>query len=333
MIQPLENAPSLSSPGFSRRAFLAGGLAAAGLLALEGCSTQAAPNVHNTVAPDPRHTIDFFGDLPDGPLKEGGYWHYITDPQVADYNDENQIYTPDHATIHNGQLTLDAVQIPPTSDKATSDGHEVAKSYEASRIESQGAFNFTHGTLTATAMLPEGVGTWPAVWLLPEAQATSRILQGHGIKRDQAKDPFDYAWGGEIDFLETVGALPSASNVPALHTHQGLTAAKGGNDDPSAPEFSIPDGQKAFHEYTIYKEPGLLQFKVDGKVIREVHRRQKDTVNEWPFDDYKYFIIANLAMGGSWGGINKSAEMPLGVDDTKGPWEFVVKRLIYQPLK
>lgn len=250
-----------------------------------------------------------FSRLPNGPLNSAP-WEYDVDPLTPTYNNEAQVYTKNHATIKDGLLTIDAVK--------------TATGYESSRIETKGKFEFTYGTLTAVAKLPDGVGTWPSVWLLPDETATPRILTKDGIIGNPDGDPFYYAWGGEIDFLETVGAENNpVNNQPAVHTHASFSS---GNTTGISPvTIAVPDGQQKFHAYGIHKEPGLIQFTLDGKVVHEVKRHKGDTLAQWPFDDYKYYVVANLAMGGTWGGENKADYPPLGIDHTKSPWRFAIK--------
>jgi beta-glucanase (GH16 family) len=299
-------------PALSRRQFLTGAMLIGGALVLDACS--AKPQ-HSSV-PKPTDPLDF-SHLPDGRFADK-LWRYELDPRVAGYNHEAQTYTDTQAIMTKGHLAIEAIK--------------TANGYKSSRIDTKGLFNFTHGTVTAVAKLPEGVGTWPAIWMLPDATETPRILTKHGIEGAQAdpNDPTYYAWGGEIDWLETIGANNNpVNNTPAVHTHESITTGVDGGISPFV--LPVPDGQKRFHEYGLHKETGLLQFTLDGKVIHEVTRKDGDTLAEWPFDDYRYYLIANLAMGGSWGGRMNKEFPPYGIDDSKGPWKFEIAEMHYQP--
>jgi len=292
----------------SRRQFLAASLAAVGTtLVLAACGSEQQ---RSRVIGDP---IDF-SHLPDGPL-HAKPWQYDVDPLTPTYNKEAQIYTKNQATIIHKHLVIEAIK--------------TATGYESSRINTQGRFNFTHGTITAVAKLPEGVGTWPAIWLLPEEAETPKILKSHGIANHPDSDPAYYAWGGEIDWLETVGAeTHPVNNSPAVHTHRSVAAKNEAGISPFVQP--VPDGQTKYHEYGLHKESGLLQFTLDGKVVHEVTRKDSDTLRDWPFDDYRYYVIANLAMGGTWGGELRNIYPPNGIDDSKAPWKFQIAEMHYQ---
>jgi beta-glucanase (GH16 family) len=294
---------NLSLP-LSRRGFLE----AAGLAVLAGITSACG---HSNVPKKGR--LDFIGTI-DGPVNPK-LWSHDLDPAVPGYNQEAQIYTPNYALVNSGKLTIDAVKTP--------------KGYESSRIQTLGNFSFTHGLIRAVAKLPEGVGTWPALWLLPDESDYPTILAKYGIK-DDPNDPLRYVWGGEIDFLETIGAQNNpTNNQPAIHTRTTRELGFEGLNPVTVP---IPDAASNFHEYGLRKTPGSLEFILDGKVVHTVTKKPNDSLKQWPFDDFKYFMVANLAMGGSWGGERKAEYPPLGIDDSKGPWKFEIAELTYQPL-
>jgi beta-glucanase (GH16 family) len=227
------------------------------------------------------------------------------------------VYDNKHAAINEGVLTIEAVR--------TANGE-----YRSSRIDTMNHWSFTHGRITATAKLPTGVGTWPALWLLPDERQTPRILAKHGIQDTPDSDLY-YAWGGEVDMVEAVGweNKPVSAHM-TVHSHASITA--GSDTGISEHVQPITDGQTAFHEYSLTKRKGLIEFGVDGRTVHGVERQHGDTLADWPFDDYPYYFIANLAMGGTWGGRMKQEFPPNGIDDSQAPWKFQISELHFQPL-
>ena len=71
-------------------------------------------------------------------------------------NNEQQIYQPANATESNGYLNITADYVP-----AGVDGY----SYTSAHVQTN-TFNFLYGTVSVRALMPGGVGPWPAIWLL-----------------------------------------------------------------------------------------------------------------------------------------------------------------------
>ncbi|MFK7905872.1 MAG: glycoside hydrolase family 16 protein, partial [Chitinophagales bacterium] len=82
------------------------------------------------------------------PPNNGGWW-----------NNEKQHYTDrlDNAYVSEGTLKIVAKKEEYTFAGST-------KNYTSARLNSK--FNFTYGRIDVKAKLPEGAGTWPAIWTL-----------------------------------------------------------------------------------------------------------------------------------------------------------------------
>lgn len=52
----------------------------------------------------------------------------------------------------------------------SNDPADTAK-YKTGCIQTKGKFNFKYGKLEVRAKLPQGQGSWPAIWLLPESKS------------------------------------------------------------------------------------------------------------------------------------------------------------------
>ena len=151
--------------------------------------------------------------------------------------------------------------------------------YTSARLKTQGLKGFEYGRIEARIKIPEGQGIWPAFWMLGDNIAT-----------------VDWPACGEIDIMENIGKKP-ATVYGSIHSPGGdLTRS-----------FSLPSDQKlasAFHTYGIIWSPKLIQFYIDSPTNIYAAYTPADFPKTavWPFDDGKFFIILNLAVGGKWPG-------------------------------
>jgi beta-glucanase (GH16 family) len=184
-------------------------------------------------------------------------------------NNELQYYTDElkNARVENGILIIEAhadINRP--------------KGYTSARIVTKGKAAWTYGYFEIKARLPEGVGTWPAIWMLTETNSYG-----------------GWPKSGEIDIMEHVGYDPSVIHGTvhteafnhSIGTHVGKTR-------------SIPDFNTEFHSYVIDWKSDKIGFYIDGEVYFTFTNSDKSTA-EWPFD-HPFHLILNIAVGGNWGG-------------------------------
>ena len=135
---------------------------------------------------------------------------------------------------------------------------------------------WTYGYIEASIKLPKGKGTWPAFWMMP-VHFTSW--------------PAD----GEIDIMEEVGYRPnyvSSSLHANAHVHSNGTQV--------THEMFCAGAEDDFHTYAIEWRHDNNTTYVDGKQQLSYDNRGLGR-DDWPYDD-PFYIIFNLAWGGSWGG-------------------------------
>ncbi len=215
-----------------------------------------------------------FTAQPNGPpsLK---YWNIAT-PDLSIYNGERQLYTSGAANVRvaGGRLILEA--------------HRSAKGYTSGRIDTKGKVKVEVGSrLEARIRLPRGRGTWPAFWLLSANQPHTAKL--HPTEADWQDARF-YMWDGEVDIMEAYGAYPGIVEA-TVHTF-------GRSQERQQP---VPDSADAFHTYWLEWRKDKLVFGVDSTVYNTYKKSR--AMSTWPFtDDNQFYIILNLAMGGSGGG-------------------------------
>lgn len=171
---------------------------------------------------------------------------------------------------------------------------------------------------TLNLKIPSGIGTWPAAWLLPTNPRYNPAR--FGLEQNGGNN---WLLNGEIDLMETVGS-EAGLIYPDVHTVDHDKAEK---NNPNPFSLSVPDDAENFHTYGVEKSANSIVFTLDGTPY---HRFDKTSNSPllWPFDQ-RYFLILNLAMGGTWGGMSKAEFPPNGIDDSKSPWLMKVRSIAY----
>jgi beta-glucanase (GH16 family) len=214
-------------------------------------------------------------------------------------NDERQCYTDRkrNAAIEDGRLVITARNEPsrgPALPKAMREkgavpDAEVSRDFSSARLTTRGKASWRYGRIEVRARLPQGQGTWPAIWMLPETDRYG-----------------SWAASGEIDILEVVnlgvpcGKCPGGVENTILGTlHFG---DKWPNNRQAGTEFAYPpvlDG--GFHTYAVEWQPDRMVWTVDGTVFAERQAAEWSTTGSSapgaPFDQ-PFHLILNLAIGG-----------------------------------
>ena len=171
------------------------------------------------------------------------------------------------------------------TDGDTSSTKEVA-SYTSGRISTQNNQTFTYGRFECRAKVPKGQGYLPAFWLM----ANDENVYGQWPRC------------GEIDCMEVMG---QETNKAYGTIHYGNPHSESqGTYYTGADEKDFSD---AFHTFTCDWEPGKITWYVDGVKYHEESDWYSTTEGQGtltypaPFDQ-PFYIILNLAVGGSWVG-------------------------------
>lgn len=209
-------------------------------------------------------------------------------------NNELQYYTNgSNSWVENGKMIIEA-------RKESYLGRE----YTSARVISKNKGDWKYGKIEVMAKLPTGVGTWPAIWMLP----TDWVYGG-------------WPDSGEIDIMEHVGYDQNVI-VGSVHTkffnHTiGTQKSKTKVIDTASTEF---------HKYSIQWLPERIIFYIDDVQYFSFYPNlyiTLPTYGEWPFDK-RFHLLINLAIGGNWGGAQ-------GVDDSIFPQRFEIDYVrVYQ---
>ena len=216
-------------------------------------------------------------------------------------NNELQYYTVarrENAHIEDGRLVITARKetwpnrfydsSAPTNDFAK--GRKDA-AYTSASLFTKGKLDFRYGKLEVRAKIPEGLGTWPAIWMC-----------GVGMRWPKC---------GEIDVMEAVGHRP------------GRIFATTHWSDPETGEHVKNMGSitatpaDGFHVYAVEWDENKIDYFYDGQ---KYHTQDISGLTDKDgFNPFRrpYFIRLNLAFGGRWGG-------RMGVDDTVLPVRYEI---------
>tara|TARA_Y100001972_G_scaffold115656_1_gene152629 strand:- start:1781 stop:2599 length:819 start_codon:yes stop_codon:yes gene_type:complete len=191
-------------------------------------------------------------------------------PELCGFgNNELQYYTdaPENVKISDGNLVIQA--------KRDTLG---SASYTSAKLISRGKGDWKYGRFEFRARIPNGKGTWPALWMMPSMERN-------------IKWPDD----GEIDIMEHVGYDPGVVHG-AIHTksYNGMLGTQ------KVDSLRVETASDEFHVYALEWESDRLVWYIDETRFFEL---RKEVLNEedWVFDK-PFHLIMNLAVGGNWGG-------------------------------
>lgn len=210
-------------------------------------------------------------------------------------NNELQYYDDnlDNIKVEDGVLKI-------TAHKKSLNG----SLFTSGKLVTKNKADWKYGRIEVRAMMPKGKGTWPAIWMLPTI---------NDRKRNWPRD-------GEIDIAEHVG-YNQGMIYGTIHTdkYNGMI----GTHQPDSIYFE--NAHLEYHTYGIeWTEESITWFADDA----EYHKLSKgrDDVDGWPFDQFDYHLILNLAVGGNWGG-------KYGVAEDVWPQTFAIDYVKYYEIK
>jgi len=181
-------------------------------------------------------------------------------------NQERQYYSQRNAVVRNGVLRITAR----------------CEEYKGERYTSAKLSTRRHAEwgpghrIEVRARLPQGKGTWPAIWMLPTHNSYGR-----------------WPHSGEIDIMEAVGCTRDKV-YGTVHTgrYNHLKHTEKWN--------SLRVGVGEWHTYAVEWRDREIRWFVDTTLFHTFSPSAFDS-ERWPFDQ-KFYLVLNLAVGSSWGG-------------------------------
>ena len=206
----------------------------------------------------------------DGTALNSEFWSFETGNGSNGWgNNELQYYTDasQNIKVEGGMLKITAIK-----------ESYMGSGYTSARILTKGKFEQKYGRMEARIKMPQGVGTWPAFWMLG-----GDLLDG-----------VPWPECGEIDIMEFRGDIPDRS-TSAIH---GPTTPQGSGL--GAAFLSYDSLSNGYHTYAIEWKKNSITFIVDGRVTGTYS--SADTGSRGWVYNQKFFLILNLAMGGTYAG-------------------------------
>ena len=207
-----------------------------------------------------------------GPEIDESKWGY--DIGTGDWgwgNGEAQYYTSNsnNSFIEDGNLVIQALL-----------QNYGGANYTSARMVTRDQGDWTYGRIEVRAKLPGGVGTWPAIWMLP----TDWVYGG-------------WPYSGEIDIMEHVGFDPNVIHGTA---HTEVYNWWNGSPPPEGTMY-VNDALTSFHNYALEWDEDYLKWYVDDVHYFTYANDQAGNYATWPFDQ-RFHLLLNIAIGGTWGG-------------------------------
>ncbi len=201
----------------------------------------------------------------DGNALNNQYWSYETGAGGWG-NNELQYYRQENTIVSDDVLTIEARK-----------ENYQNSSYTSSRLVTRGKKSFKYGRIDIRALLPEGQGIWPALWML-----------GDNIT--------NVGWPqcGETDIMEMIGGSGREKTIHGtLHWDNNGHVQYGQS-------YSLSTGIFAdeYHVFTIIWDATRIKWYVNDVKYNEVDITPAHMTE---FQASSFFIF-NLAVGGVWPG-------------------------------
>ncbi len=194
-------------------------------------------------------------------------------------NGEEQYYTnyTDNIQVSNGTLKI-------TANNNSTGGF----SYSSARLRTKGLFDFKYGYVDIRFKVPSGQGLWPAFWMLPT---------------DEVYGPWPAS--GEIDIMENYGQNQSMTS--SLHYSDW-----GGNHVMATQGYGMSTDQ--WHEVMmLWTQDQIVTFLDSWTNGWITTYTPSDLGGPWVFNE-RFYLILNLALGGSAGTISSSFPKDFEID-------------------
>jgi len=242
----------------------------------------------------------------DGTAINKNKWSHVVDCNGGG-NDEQQCYTEQksNAFVKDGLLNIVAMQ-KDFSKQAHNDAeasNATTLPYTSAKLQTMNKGDWKYGRFEIRAKLPQGQGTWPAIWMLP----TDYVYGG-------------WAASGEIDIVEAANlktpsdADDATDNELESRIHGTLHfGEKWPNNVHSGTSYKFSPANNpadSFHTYALEWQEDEIRWYVDD--IHYATQRESGWYSKYHLNDklvigegsapynQKFHLILNLAVGGAW---------------------------------
>lgn len=162
--------------------------------------------------------------------------------------------------------------------------------WTSARVTTRGIRQFQYGRIEARMKMPQGMGLWPAFWMLGASFPTE-----------------GWPAAGAVDIVENVGLTSRSNGLGPTVVRSSLHAPGYAGGNSLRRNYQLANGGRVddagFHTYGIIWSPGMIQFYVDDPSNIFFIQNVSDLPEggKWVFD-HPFYLVLNLAVGGDWSG-------------------------------
>ena len=199
---------------------------------------------------------------------------YYYGSRTNTFNNEEQYYVDDAFVFNdNGTMSIVAQKLDSPIEAFEGvdqwllgeQGKDTSFDWTSGMLSGHDKTAFQYGYIEISAQIPAGQGLWPAFWMLPTSGE----------------------WPPELDIMEALGH----DTTTVHHTVHHKTDDGGHGMESSA--YTGTDFSQGFHTFGMEWKANKITFFVDGQKTFTTH-------DEIPQESM--YLLANLAVGGSWAG-------------------------------
>lgn len=185
--------------------------------------------------------------------------------------------------IENGVLQLWGINTP----KGYKD--EDNRIFLTGGVGSKGKRAVKNGRFEVRARYDCGEGFWPAIWLMPDT--TIR-----------------HPYGGEIDIMEHL----NFDNIVFQTVHTPHTLFK---YEPAIQNYvMVPIKKEEFNTYAVEINTSEIIFYINGEKTFSYKNQEPELKEQFPFNNYPFYIILSAQLGGSWVGKVNPKDLPVKME-------------------
>lgn len=147
--------------------------------------------------------------------------------------------------------------------------------------------SYGFGRWEIKAKVNAATGAWPAIWLMPQS---------------------DVQWpkGGEIDIMERLNYDDFVYQTVHSHYTEELN-----NADPE-PSTTGEINTNDFNVYAVEVHPDKIEFFINEE--KTLTYNDNGANDQFPFKDYKYYLLVDMQLGGNWVGEVDANDLPVEME-------------------
>ncbi len=198
---------------------------------------------------------------------------YMRNNEQQDYKVANTKYS----RVEDGRLIIEAFEDAHTGEK---NGTVYEFTHSSASVTTKGKVGFQYGRLDVSARIPRGRGIWPAIWMRPVDNLFGGVYA--------ELDIMEYVWGDNLNHDMIWATVHNQDSRDGKESQQRTNT------------IASPSLDTEFHTYSVVWTETCVDFLFDDEPVLSFPK-QNSTYEHWPFDQ-PFFLILNVAVGGSWGG-------------------------------